>query len=58
MSNEIIANILHTKALKTAKAEIAAMLKANPNFVNNVLGLNTEAKRNEWAINSALDGSY
>jgi len=58
MSHELIAEILHTKALKTAKAEIEALFNANQDFVVNILGLDTEAKRIEWAVNSVLDGSF
>lgn len=58
MNNTLTAEILHKVALKNAKAEIAAMFEANPNFVANVLGLDTDAKREAWAVESVLDGSY
>jgi hypothetical protein len=57
MNNTLTAEILHTTALKNAKAEIAALFAANPVFVVNILGLDTEAKREAWAVESVLDGS-
>lgn len=55
--NTTLADIMHQNSIKNALAMINGLHTANPVYVVNILGLDTQAKREAWAVKSVADGS-